>query len=95
VDLDVVGSSPITRPNFLNEALAGSAGEKDMKKYSCTMSSGSLLFYATLIAENDQQAREIAIAETKRGEPREWSVRVLEADVEGPARSLSSGHRNN
>jgi len=66
-----------------------------MKKYSCTMSSGSLLFYATLIAENDQQAREIAIAETKRGEPREWSVRVLEPEVEGPARSLASGHRNN
>ena len=95
MDLDVVGSSPITRPNFLNEAWACSAGEEDMKKYSCTMSSGSLLFYATLIAENDQQAREIAIAETKRGEPREWSVRVLETEVEGPARSLASGHRNN
>ena len=37
----------------------------------------------------------VAIAETKRGQPREWSVRVLEAEVEGPARSLASGHRNN
>jgi hypothetical protein len=53
------------------------------------------MYYATLIAENEQQAREIAIAATQRGEPREWSVRAMEKDVEGPARSLSSGHRNN
>jgi len=66
-----------------------------MTKFSCTMSSGSLLYYATLIAENEQQAREMAITETQRGQPREWSVRVLEKDVEGPARSLASGHRNN
>ena len=95
MDLDVVGSSPITRPSFPDEGSACSAGEKDMTKFSCTMSSGSLLYYATLIAENEQQAREIAIAATQRGEPREWSVRAMEKDVEGPARSLSSGHRNN
>ena len=64
-----------------------------MNKYSCSMSSISDIFYATLIAENEQQAKEMAIAETKSGEPRNWSARVLEANVEGPARLLASGRR--
>ena len=65
-----------------------------MTKFSCTMSSGSNFYYATLIAESEQQAREMAVAETKRGVPRDWSARVLEAEVEGPARALSSGSRD-
>jgi hypothetical protein len=65
-----------------------------MNKYSCTMSSIGDIYYATLIAENDDQAKEMAIAETKKGEPRNWSVRVLEKDVEGPAKVLASGHRD-
>ena len=64
-----------------------------MTKFSCTMSIGSYIFYATVIAENEQQAKEIAVAETKKGELREWSARVFERDVEGPARSLASGSR--
>jgi hypothetical protein len=64
-----------------------------MTKFSCTMSIGSYIFYATVIAENEQEAKVIAVAETKKGEAREWSVRVFERDVEGPARALASGSR--
>jgi hypothetical protein len=64
-----------------------------MNKYTCTMSIGEDIFFATLVAENDQQAKEMAVAETKRGQPRNWSVRVLEAGVEGPARTLATGAR--
>jgi len=62
-----------------------------MMKFSCTMSSGSDIFYATVIAENAQQAREMAAAETKKGRPREWNVAVLEPEVLDPARFLGSG----
>jgi hypothetical protein len=62
-----------------------------MIKFSCTMVSGSDIFYATLIAEDAKQAKEMAAAETKRGRPREWSAAVLEADVAGPARFLGTG----
>jgi hypothetical protein len=70
-----------------------------MLKYSCTKSLGEDIFYATLIAEDPQQAREMAVEETNRkwsrngGRPRDWNVAVLEADVEGPARVLDCGHR--
>ena len=64
-----------------------------MNKYSCSMASVGDIYYATVIAETEDQAKEIAIAETKKGQPRNWSARVLEAEVEGPARSLASGHR--
>jgi hypothetical protein len=58
------------------------------------MSAGNNFFYATLIADNEQQAKDMAVAETKRGVSRDWSARVLESDVEGPARALSSGSRD-
>jgi hypothetical protein len=70
-----------------------------MIKYSCTKSLGEDIFYATLIAEDPQQAREMAVEETNRkwsrngGRPRDWNVAVLEADVEGPARVPDCGHR--
>jgi hypothetical protein len=69
-----------------------------MKKFSCTRSLGEEIYYTTLIAENEQQAREMAIAETNQrysksgGRPREWSLRVLEAEVDGPARVLDCGY---
>ena len=63
----------------------------DMTKFSCSMISGSDIFYATVIAEDAKQAREMAAAETKKGRPREWSVAVLESEVDGPARFLGSG----
>jgi len=62
-----------------------------MMKFSCTMVSGSDIFYATLIAEDAKQAREMAAAETKKGRPREWSARILEEEVAGPARFLGTG----
>lgn len=62
-----------------------------MIKYSCSMISGSDIFYATLIAEDAKQAKEMAAAETRKGRPREWNVAVLEADVAGPARFLGTG----
>jgi len=70
-----------------------------MMKFTCTRSSGEDIFYATLIAENEQQAKEMAIEETNQkllkngGRPREWSVRVLESDVDGPARIINCGQR--
>jgi hypothetical protein len=70
-----------------------------MNKFSCTRSLGEDIFYATLIAENEQQAKEMAVDETNKkwsrngGRPREWSVRVLESEVDGPARILDCGHR--
>jgi len=70
-----------------------------MNKFSCTRSLGEEIYYATLIAENEQQAREMALEETNRkwsrsgGRAREWSVRVLESGVEGPARIIDCGYR--
>ena len=65
----------------------------NMNKYSCTMSTVGEIHYVTLVADDDQQARDMAIAETKKGRPRDWSVRVLESGVAGPAAVLASGHR--
>ena len=62
-----------------------------MTRFGCTMSVGGDIFYATVIAEDAKQARELAAAETKKGRPREWSIAVLEAEVPGPARFLGSG----
>ncbi len=70
-----------------------------MNKYSCTLSIGGDIFYATLIAEDEQQARDMAMTATNKheagtgGRARSWSVRVLQPEVEGPAQVLSSGHR--
>ena len=65
-----------------------------MNKFTCTLISGGEDFlYVTLIAETAKQARELAVAETKKGSARDWSAAVLERDVEGPARVLDSGSR--
>ena len=68
-----------------------------MNKYSCTMMGIGDIYYVTLIAEDEQQAREMALTETQKGgyagRPRNWSVGVLETDVAGPARVLDSGNR--
>jgi hypothetical protein len=68
-----------------------------MIKYTCTMMGIGDIYYVTLIAENEQQAKEMAMAETQRtgyaGRPRNWSAGVLDGNVEGPARILDSGNR--
>jgi hypothetical protein len=68
-----------------------------MNKYSCTMMGIGDIYYVTLVAENEQQAREMALAETQKGgyagRPRNWSVGVLESNIEGPARILDAGNR--
>lgn len=70
-----------------------------MNRFSCTRSLGEDIYFTTLIAENEQQAREMAVAEVNQkylkngGRPREWSVRVVEAEVDGPARIVDCGHR--
>jgi hypothetical protein len=70
-----------------------------MNKFSCTRSLGEEIYYATLIAESEQQAREMALEETNKrwsrsgGRAREWSVRVLESGVDGPARIIDCGYR--
>ena len=63
-------------------------------KYTCTMiAGGEDFFFVTLVAETSRQARELAAAETKKGTARDWNAAVLERDVEGPARVISSGSR--
>jgi hypothetical protein len=63
------------------------------------MSIGGDIYFATLIAESEEQARDMAKTATNSqeagtgGRSRSWSVRVLEANVEGPAQVLSSGQR--
>jgi hypothetical protein len=42
----------------------------DMNKFSCTRSLGEEIYYATLIAENEQQAREMAVLASRAAEPR-------------------------
>jgi hypothetical protein len=64
-----------------------------MMKFSCTMTVGEDLHFVTLIAENEQQAKEMAVAEKKVGMLRNWSVAVLERDVSGPAQIVASGSR--
>lgn len=69
-----------------------------MIKYGCTKSISEEIYYANLVAENVQQAKQMAIDEINEkwhgngGRPRDWSVRVLEPDVEGPARVLDCGY---
>jgi hypothetical protein len=68
-----------------------------MNKYTCTMMGIGDIFYATVIAEDEQQAKEMAMAETEKGgyagRRRNWSAGLLESNVEGPARVLDSGNR--
>jgi hypothetical protein len=70
-----------------------------MDKFSCTRSLSEEIYYATLVAENAEQAREMAVAETNQkfsksgGRAREWNVRLLEANVDGPARIIDCGYR--
>ena len=69
-----------------------------MQKFSCTRMSVGDIIYATLIAESEAEAKEMAVAAANErgrsgGRPRHWSVAVLESDVEGPARVLDCGHR--
>ncbi|MGH7047797.1 MAG: hypothetical protein ACREE2_15560 [Stellaceae bacterium] len=70
-----------------------------MNKFSCIRSLGEEIYYTTVIAENDQQAKEISMDEVNKkfqksgGRIREWSVRLLESEVDGPARILDCGYR--
>jgi hypothetical protein len=65
-----------------------------MQKFSCTLvGGGEDFFYVTLIAESRTEARKLAVAETQQGTPRDWTVSVLEENVDGPARVLVSGTR--
>lgn len=69
-----------------------------MNKYTCTLMSISDIVYATLIAESDEQAREMAMTEAAKrgygaGRARSWSVRVLEEGVDGPAEIIDCGNR--
>ena len=70
-----------------------------MNKFSCTRSLGEEIYSPTLVAENEQQAKRMALAEVNEkwsrsgGRIREWSVRVLESGVDGPARIIDCGYR--
>ncbi|MGD9616726.1 MAG: hypothetical protein AB7H90_16220 [Alphaproteobacteria bacterium] len=64
-----------------------------MNKYSCTTSTVGSIHFVTLVAENEEQAKEMAAAAAKVGQPRGWSARVLESGVEGPAQIIANGSR--
>ena len=65
-----------------------------MQKFTCSLvAGGEDFFYVTLVAENRTEARKLAVSETQQGTPRDWTVSVLEENVEGPARVLDSGTR--
>ena len=71
-----------------------------MKKFSCTkISGGEDFIFATLIAEDEAAAREMAVAETNKkwpgqgGRPRHWTVAVLETEAEGPAQLIDCDRR--
>ena len=70
-----------------------------MIKFSCTRADVGEIHYATVIAENEQEAKDMAVAETNKrrrgsgGRARNWSASVLESDVPGPARMLDCGYR--
>jgi hypothetical protein len=84
---------------LVSALIGGERGGRGVIKFSCTRSLGEDIYYATLIADDAQQAREMAVEETNRkwsrsgGRSREWNVAVLEEGVEGPARILDCGHR--
>jgi hypothetical protein len=65
-----------------------------MQKFTCSLvAGGEDFFFVTLIAETRTEARKLAVAETQQGTPRDWTVSVLEENVDGPARVLDSGTR--
>src|SRR5258705_12662862 len=78
---------------------AASRREKRMIKYSCTKSQGEDIFYATLIAESPQQAKEMAVEETNRkwsrngGRPPEPKRAGFQARVGGPPPVVAVGPR--
>jgi hypothetical protein len=47
----------------------------DMNEISCMRSLGEEIYYATLITENEQQAKEMAIDETNKKWGRRWRPR--------------------
>jgi hypothetical protein len=71
-----------------------------MMKFSCTRVAVSDIFYATLIAESADEAKQMALDEVERqwlgegGKLRNWTVGIIERDVDGPARVLDSGRRD-
>lgn len=70
-----------------------------MIKFSCSRMAIGEIFYVTLIAENAEQAKEMALAATNEqwfgegGRLRNWSAAVLEAEVAGPAAIIDCGRR--
>ena len=70
-----------------------------MKKYRCTLTSGSFLYYATVIAGDEQHAKELAATEADSrwsgcslGTAR-WNVAQLESGVSGPARVIDCDYK--
>jgi hypothetical protein len=71
-----------------------------MTKYRCTLSSGSYLYHATVIAGSEQQAKEMAAVEADKkwsgyGLGRaKWNVAVVTSSVSGPARVLECSYHS-
>ena len=69
-----------------------------MTKYRCTQTYRGTVYYVTLLADTEQQAREMATVESKQkgyslygGSA--WNVSVVEARASGPARVLECGYQ--
>lgn len=73
---------------------------EDMIKFSCTRADVGEIHYATVVAETEQEAKDMSVAESNKrrrgsgGRARHWTASVLESDVPGPARVLDSGYRD-
>ena len=71
-----------------------------MRKYRCTLSSGSYLYYVTVVAASEQQAKEMAAVEADKkwrgyGLGRAgWNVALVESSASGPARILECNYHS-
>ncbi len=71
-----------------------------MKKYRCTLTQGSYLYYATVVATDERQATELAAVEANEkwsgyGLGRaKWNSALVDSSVSGPARVLECSYHN-
>ena len=71
-----------------------------MRKYRCTLSSGRYLYFATIVAANEQQSAEMAAVEANKKWPgyglgrARWNVSVVKSSESGPARLLECSYHS-
>jgi hypothetical protein len=71
-----------------------------MRTYRCTHSTGSYLYYATVVAADEQQAKEIAAVSSDKKWPGyglgrvRWNVSLVKSGESGPARILECSYHS-